>query len=272
MHLPDPFRRTERGFTLIEVLISMSILAGLTAIMWVAIKNIFDTRDFITERYERFQIMRVALDRMNTEIASAYLAGPSFGAERRFDDKRDATGSGSGGSARQQTEEAQREALEAEREPVAFGMRGEEDELHFTTFAHMRTVEGERTSHHAEIGYYLKEVEKKRGEGTVQSLVRRIDTTYDDDITEGGEVYTLVPNVEDVEFEYWDPGDIELGTEEELGQGSWTRTWDTSQREHYKRLPTRVKITITLPAQGPRGEEETFTTQTRIMTSQRLEF
>ena len=247
----------------------MSILAGLTAIMWIAINNIFETRDFVTERYERFQIMRVAMDRMNTEIASAYLAGPEMGAELRYDDKPDSSEEGRGQNSQEQ---AQKQLARREREPVEFGMRGEDDELHFTTLAHMRTVEGERTSYHAEIGYYLKDVSREQGEGEVQSLVRRIDTTFDDDITEGGEVYTLIPNIEDVEFEYWDQGDVELGTEEEAGRGNWTDTWDTSQRDQYKRLPTRVKITVTLPPQGPRGEEETFTTQTRIMMSQRLEF
>jgi hypothetical protein len=105
----------------------------------------------------------------------------------------------------------------------------------------------------------------------VDTLVRREDTTIDDDITQGGKVYTLIPNIEEIEFEYWDPGEVDLGTEEEMGRGRWVDSWDTSSSQYHGRLPFRVRITVTLPPQGPRGKEETFSTQTEIMTHEMVD-
>jgi len=263
----EPRTRRPAGFTMLEVLVSVAILSGLTAIVWVTINNMFRTRDFVKKRYERYQVVRVALDRMSSELASAYVASSAHGAEAQFEGQQQASGGGGEGSDEQQI--ADRSAR-ARREPVEFGMQGDDDRLDFTCFGHLRTVEDERTSHHAEIGYQIKSVRNERGE-LVDTLVRREDTTIDDDITQGGKVYTLIPNVKEIEFEYWDPGEVDLGTEEEMGRGRWVNSWDTRDSQHDDRLPFRVRITITLPAQGPRGQEETFTTQTQIMTHEMLD-
>lgn len=242
---------------MLEVMIAVSLLAGLTVIVWVSIGNMFQVRDHVKDRYERYQIMRVALDRMASEIASAYVAGPAHGAEDLYSEQA------------QNQQDAEDQQAISQREPVEFGMRGRDDRLAFTSFAHMRTVEGERASHHAEIAYYITETQED-GE-SVDSLVRREDTTVDDDITQGGKVYTLIPNVDEIEFEYWDAGEVDIGTEEEMAEGRWVGEWDTSDKEFHDRLPFRVRITVTLPPQGPFGTEETFSTQTQIMTHQMLD-
>lgn len=262
-----------RGFTMLEVMISLSILASLTAIVWVSVNNMFRARDFMTERYQRFQVIRVALDRMNSELSSAYIAGPSFGAEERGEEAAsdDAPEDGSNESVRQQRENAEAE-LRARREPVQFGMVGRDDEVNFTSFAHMRMFRDEPTSYHAEIGYF---VERRRTEDGdfAKSLMRREDTTLDDDITEGGKVYVLIPEIEEVEFEYWDPGETELGqSQEDRARGDWVDDWDTRNDEYRDRLPTRIRITVTLPAQNQAREPETFSTQTKVMVNQLMEY
>jgi len=283
-----------RGFTLIEVLIAIGVLAAITSVMWVSINNMFETRDFVKKRYERYQLMRVAMNRINNEIAAAYTAGPQFGAERQFAadftgvsqnnrnnadnsnnngrNNNDSTGN-TGANNNGDNQGRSGQSLQF-REPIEFGMVGEEDELHFTSFGHVRTVEGERASHHAEIGYTVESVDRA-GEDLENALVRREDTTFDDDITDGGTSYVLIPEVESIEFEYWDPGEAELGSStsgQTTEQGEWVRSWDTRDQEYYRRLPTRVRLTVSLPPQGPRGSVETFRTQAYIMTHERLEF
>lgn len=257
--------RPQAGFTLIEILIAVAVLAMLTGITWVGVSNMFSTRDYMTERFERYQIMRVAMDRMTRELSSAYLAGPEHGGEplpgeeEEFQEAQD----GNAGTTAQ---------LKARREPVQFGMIGRDDQLDFTSFAHIRSIEGERASQHAEIGYFT---ERKRDRDTgrlVTSLMRREDTSLDDDITDGGKIYTMVPNIESVEFEYWDPGPPSLGTMEEVAEGDWSDSWDTTKSEYAGRLPTRVRIRVTLPPQDERGREEVFTIQTQIETTEVLEF
>ena len=84
-------RRGQRGFTLVEVLIAVSILVGLTALMWAAINSIFNAREYFEARYERFQIVRNSMGRMTNELSAAYMAGPQHGGEEIPGQERDPT-------------------------------------------------------------------------------------------------------------------------------------------------------------------------------------
>lgn len=253
--------RPSAGFTLIEVLLAVSILAVITSIMWISVSNMFRTRDFMNERFERYQIMRVSMDRMARELASTYLAGPEHGGEPLPGEEEEA-------------KQAQAESGSSQRmrEPVQFGMIGRDDTLNFTTFAHIRTLAGEKASQHAEIGYFTERHRNDEGE-LVTALMRREDTTVDDDITDGGRIFTMIPNVEEVKFEFWDPGRVKVGTMEEMAEeGRWVDSWDTTRSEFAGRLPTRVRIQVTLPPMDERGREETFTIQSEIGATEVLEF
>jgi general secretion pathway protein J len=256
--------RHRRGFTLVEVLIAVTIVATLMVIVWASVVNIFETRDFMGQRHERFQIVRLSMNRMAMEISGAYIAGPEHGGEpipgeedfdlRNLDD-----------------DDSAPRNRGAFREPVQFGMIGRADRLHFTSFAHVRTLEGQKASHHAQIGYFTRRRTTDDGR-SVLSLMRRENTHFDDDLTRGGTVYVMVPEIESIRFEYWDPGVAELGTMREMAQGRWISDWDTTRRDFAGRLPLRVRITMTLPPQGPRARAETFTTQTTIYVTELLEF
>jgi general secretion pathway protein J len=258
------FAHGRAGFTLLEVLLAVSLLAAITGIAWVGVTNMFHTRDWMTQRFERYQIIRVSMDRMAREMASTYIAGPEHGGEPLPGEEEEA-----------REEEMERDPTgrsAAQREPVQFGLIGRDDEIHFTTFAHIRSLEGEKASQHAEIGYFIDRGRDRDSGRLVTRLMRREDTTLDDDITDGGTVYTLIPDIESVKFEYWDPGPVQMGTMEEMAEGRWRDSWDTTRTEYGGRLPTRIRVTVTLPPQDPRGNEEVFTIQTQIETSEVLEF
>ncbi len=252
--------RRARGFTLVEVLLAITILATLTVITWTAISQMFKTETIVSERHERYRMVRLAMNRMANEISMAYIAGPEHGGEivpgeemlyendERF---------GPGGS--------------RYFEPIQFGMIGRGEHLDFTAFAHVRTLENERASHHAQIGYYMEPHRNEAGD-VVNRLRRRISTNFDDDLTRGGTVHTMIPEVEDIDFEYWDPGEPELGTEREIAQGRWIGEWDTTSNQFAGRLPTRVRITLTMPPAGPRGQTETFVTQTTLGMPELLDY
>ena len=249
--------RNRRGFTLIEVLLAVTILATLSAIAWTAVTQMFQTEEIVQERQERYRMVRLAMNRMANEIGMAYVAGPDHGGEELpgeydFDDN----------------QEFDHIGLD---EPVQYGMIGRDDELDFTSFAHVRTMEGEKASHHAQIGYSTRVYTNEEGD-RVQELVRRSSTNFDDDLTRGGTIQTMIPEIENLNFEFWDPGEPDLGTEEELADGRWTYEWDTTRNEHSGRLPTRVRIELTLPPQGPRGDSETFVTQTTVGMPELLEY
>lgn len=255
-------RRASAGFTLVEVLIAVSIMAAISVVVWASISNMFETRDFLEERYERFQMVRLSMNRMATELGGSYLAGPAHGGEPLPGEPEDLSN---------EDPEDERGAKRDMREPVQFGMIGRADRVDFTSLAHIRTLDGERASYHSEIGYFVRRGFAEDGR-PVQQLMRRHDTTLDDNIQRGGSVYLMVPEIESIKFEYWDAGEVQLGTVKELAQGRWISEWDTTRRQFSGRLPTRIRITLTLPAQGPRSRAEVFTTQTQIAMTEVLEF
>lgn len=253
-------RRGTTGFTLVEVLLAITILATLTVITWTAISQMFKTEVIVTERHERYRMVRLAMNRMANEISMAYIAGPEHGGEvipgeemLYEDDDR--------------FEHGQARFIE----PVQFGMIGRGEHLDFTSFAHVRTLENEKASHHAQIGYFLDTHRNEEGE-VVTRLRRRINTNFDDDLTRGGTVHTMIPEVEDLDFEYWDAGVPELGTEREIAMGRWIGEWDTTSSQFAGRLPTRMRITLTMPPHGPRGQTETFVTQTTLGMPELLDY
>ena len=250
-----------KGFTLVEVMVAIAILVSITALMWATMSGMFSSREYFEGRYERMQIVRASMGRMATEIASAYVAGPGHGGEELPGQERDQS----------TLSEEELQALNR-RQPIQFGFIGREDRLDFTAFAHVRTQVGERNGRHAEIGYFMRREKSEETGELVRQLVRREDTTYDGRLERGGTIFVLVPEIEEIEFEYWDGGPVRVGTLEEIAEGRWVREWDTTRREFAGRLPTRVKITITLPPLRQGGEAEQFVIQTQLGTTEVLEF
>jgi prepilin-type N-terminal cleavage/methylation domain-containing protein len=251
--------RHNAGFTIVEVLLAISIVAVLSGLTWASISQMYRTRDLIQERSGRYQAVRITMERLTQEIGSSFIAGPEFGFEEVPGEE--AT------PADAEDPDAPIQAVE----PLQSGMIGRDEHIHFTCFAHQRTVEGERAGNVAEIGYFLRSERNEEGD-LLSVLMRREDTTLDDNIIRGGTIQRVLPEVESISFEYWDAGEVKLGTNEEIAQGRWVDSWDTTRREFAGRLPTRVRITLVLPPQGMMRSSETFTTQVQIQTTEVMDF
>ncbi len=251
---------SRRGFTLIEVLIAVTILAALTMLAWAGVSQIFQTQDVVSENQERYRMVRLGMNRMATEISMAYLAGPDHGGEVI-----------PGEESLFESDDEHRERQWRNRDPLQFGMIGSVDQVDFTAFGHVRTLEDERASHHSQIGYFLERGTNDDGQ-QVTRLMRRSNPNFDSDLDRGGVVYVMIPEVENIRFEYWDPGETEFGTDREVAQGRWITEWDTTNRRFAGRLPTRMRITLTMPARGPRGLPEVFVTQTTVGITEVLEY
>ena len=248
--------RSNSGFTIVEVLLAVAIVASLSALTWSSISQMYKTRDIMEERSARYQAVRVTMERMTTELGSAFLAGPEFGFE-------DIPGE-------EFTQDPDVEAI-SNQEKKQSGLIGKNNSINFTTFAHQRTFEGERAGNAAEIGYLIRSDRNDEGD-LVRSLVRREDVTLDDELTRGGTLQVVLPEISNLEFDFWDAGSVKVGTNEEIAQGRWVDSWDTNRREFAGRLPTRIRIKLSLPPQGMMREDEVFTTQVQIQTTEVMDF
>jgi general secretion pathway protein J len=128
---------------------------------------------------------------------------------------------------------------------------GKDDRIDFTSFSHRRLYRNARESDQNELSYFVTEHPDEPG---MQVLARREQNRIDDDPRRGGKSQILVENVEEFNLEYFDP----LLTD-------WVQTWDTENvLAQPNRLPTQVRIRLTIKDPRRRGQTQTFGTRVMI--------
>lgn len=225
--------RNARGFTLIEIMLALAILATIIALTWSTVSSSFRFRRATLDKFDRYRTVQQTMDRMSREISMAFLTNVGQVATNT------------------QGEITYRTAFV-----------GKDDELAFTSLAHVRTRYGEAASEQCEISY---RIESQRGEDGDyhDNLVRREDAPIDDEPEEGGTLYAMLRDVERVRFEYWDPT-------REIAGDAWVRQWDAIN-DHEGQLPSRVRITLEVAHPLIERETLTFTTQTEIFLQKPLQ-
>lgn len=289
---PPPTNRRGRrrtpanaGFTLIEVMLAIGILVSITVIVWGSIGLSFQARDHMVKSFDQFQSLRQGMDRMTRELSMAFIATHANRRENLPDPKGlleaelAASGEGEIDSADQRLQDAladqiskQIDQQKARKNYYETAFIGKSQEVTFTSMAHVRTRADEKSSEQCEVSYFVRTSRRRQANGRlVRELVRREDISLDDDVEDGGVIYTLIDEVEDVKFEYWKSG--KEGDQEDGGR--WVDSWDSRKAEFRGTLPRRVRITVTVPRPGAeRGDRNTrtFTTQAQIMMTSALAY
>lgn len=164
-----------RGFTLIEVMIAVAVLAMIGAVTWKS----FDAANALKQRVERAeerdQAGRAALSRIAREVSMTFLS-------EHYDHKR------------------------FRQRPTFFKLRdGRGDaQLMVTSFAHERLHTDAKESDQAVFEYRLD-----RDEQGSLSLFRRVKPLIDEEPDRGGERAPLADDVLRFSVEAWDPKDRE---------------------------------------------------------------
>ncbi len=211
-----------RAFSLIEILIAASLLAIIGALLMQSLSSSMDAKESIETISNRYHLVRAATSRMVDEISMAYLSNhrPVTGAEIR----------------------------------AVTGFKGERDRIDMTGFGYVPRVEDEKKSDQRQLSFYLDNDPRTN----TKSLVRREQANLDDDFEEGGRVLTLLPDVRELEFQYWDSQ-----------KEAWIDKWDAAGSE-LNRLPSRVRIEMVVIMDD--GREQTFTTQSKLWLLTPLSF
>lgn len=266
---------TRRGFTLVEVLLATAVVASLLVIVWGAVAISFDTQSYMYGTLDQYQQVRLTVDRISRELASAYITEHANKKENipGPEDLNDASPEELLAKA-EEIEEALSEGgvpgVRPRSNYIETAFVGKDDSMSFTSFAHVRTQENELSSDQVEISYFVRTSRKRSRDGHLRKeLARREDVSLDDDVEDGGIVYVLIEDVEDVEFEYWEQGN----TEDEEGGGKWVDRWDSRRSEQKGKLPSRVRIKIMIPVpETDPVQFRTFTTQAPIVMTDMLRF
>lgn len=167
-------RDRQRGMTLLEVLVSLGILAMISLLIYGAFDSLSRGRRGEAMRVDRARQGRDALDRIQREIQSAFLSmhAPT------------------------------NQALITRTTAFIAQNSGDFDRLDFASFSHRRIEKESHESDQAELGYF---VVKDPDNDDKKDLVRREQALIDTDPKRGGVVNVLAEDVELFDLRYLDP-------------------------------------------------------------------
>ncbi len=153
-------RTHRRGFTLLEVVVSLVLLVGIAAFTFGALRGTFEMRDFMEKEDETDRSARVALNKIERELRMAFLTRST-------------------------------QAVNTYR-PVFVGKNnGELDTLWFATFAHRRMYYGTPEGDQAEITIWGDDSD----DGKTQILYHRESARIDEDPDSDGTILPLASSV-----------------------------------------------------------------------------
>lgn len=166
-------RGSSSGFTLLEVMLALAILAFITTIMWGAFSQTATDKRAIEATQDRLHTVRVAMTRMVREIEMAFLSA------------------------------SENTALVERRTFFVGSSHGDVDELSFSTFAHQRLRSGLAEGDTTVVSYFGEhDPDDRRIMNLMHRETRRLQA--EDPKTISGEAYVLCPDVARVKFAFYD--------------------------------------------------------------------
>jgi general secretion pathway protein J len=166
--LKHPLLAATRGFTLLEVVISVGILVVILTIVYTTFNSSIKAFTAMENQGDAYARARIVLNRMSEEIGSIYFSLQNRNTGLVGEDKDE-------------------DDLPA-------------DSLHFTSLSHIRWVKDSKESELCEIGYYVEKDEETRE----SFLFRREDWNVDGTLDEGGNPLELAEGVDGLNFRYYD--------------------------------------------------------------------
>jgi general secretion pathway protein J len=195
-----------RGFTLLEIVVSMSILAMIALLIYGAFTSMARGKKGEEIKSERARTGRTAILRMTKEISSAFLS----------------------------LHTPTNPALIIRMTAFTSVNSNPFDRLDFTSFAHRRIQADVPESDQAEIGYFAVPDPDKQDK---MDLVRREQTPIDLDPRRGGQTNVLAEDVESFNVRFFDPLTW-------AWVDSWDSMQATTGQPN--RLPYEVELTLVL--------------------------
>jgi general secretion pathway protein J len=201
-----PSERASRGFTLVELLVAIVILASISLLIYSSFASMKRSREGVERVQDRYREGRLAMTRMTRELQSAYISlhAPIL-------------------------------ASLMVQKTAFIGTTGTPaDRLDFDSFSNRRIDRNSHVSDQCELSYFGSSDPEHEG---VTDLVRRVSTTLDLDPKKGGRVEVLATDIDLFKLQYLDPvTNTWLDT--------WDTTQGVTGQP--ARLPVQVKILLVL--------------------------
>lgn len=196
----------EGGFTLIEVLLALAIFTIIGIATAKHIQQIRTTKEKAFHDLELYSGVRAAIGMFRNDLSQAFHVP--------YDDL---------------GEEAKAAVIQNVAVPHTI-FDGRKAQMIFTSLSHRAYYAARRESEQTEISYFLQD---RRGAKN-PSLMKRESTLIDDNLYEGGSIYTLLDNVSQFELSYWDEK-----------ASRWVDDWSSDDGQYRDRFPLAVRLKLT---------------------------
>lgn len=238
---------SQRGFTLVEVLIAATILAVLASLAARSIQQAVRSKTKIQGQIDEVSKMRDALRLIERDINLAFhyrdVQKELDEMVKKLNRPRSTEGLTPEQAQQQQMladqrEQQQQEAREAPRRDLQTHFQGSENAVNFVTMNNGRMMKNSRQSDFIEIGYSLRDCQSIDGKRSSKCIWRRTSPSVDDDVSKGGEEIVLLEDVAEFALQY-------IGK----GKQDWVKDWKTDRGGDATtrgRFPQAVQVSLTV--------------------------
>jgi general secretion pathway protein J len=202
-----PVRRSvrEAGFTLIEVLLALAIFTIIGIATAKHIQQIRNTKESAFNDLELYSSVRATIAMIRIDLSQAFHVP--------YEDL---------------GEEAKAAVIQNVAVPHTL-FDGRKNQMIFTSLSHRAYYAARRESEQTEVSYFLQE---RKGFNN-PSLMKRESSFIDENLYEGGSIYTLLDNVTQFEIAYWDDK-----------TGRWVDDWSSDDGQYRDRFPMAVRLKL----------------------------
>ncbi len=262
--------RNQRGFTLIEIVISLMILSMLSILTTNAMRRALDNRSLVQNDVSRDAKLADAIRVFRSDVTNAYHFRDT--ATKLYNEARNGPRpTPPANFTEDQKAEFYRRQEQQDREnpktcinsqtgaqepctkptpPQLTGFVGDNSSLYLTTLSNVRMIKDSQESNQAKVGYYTKSCNVRSNNKIVSSkcLYRSISPSVDKELTTPGPETVLLENVEQFQLRYLGPGNDDYVDSWKTGEGAPAATKE--------KFPYAVEITLTTQDKNDRRDKK----------------
>lgn len=230
-------RKVNSGFTLVEVMVAMVIMAGMTVLISQTIRSSINNKQKIETRMTNTSMLYDSLSVLKLDIERAFHYQDVFFeieelAIQQLENEKKKGGS-AGGADNSPPGPARRPP------PKLTQFLGDEKSLHFTSLNHFRTKYNAKESDQMEVGYFVDSCKSRKGDKSTKCLWRRNALIIDDEVEKGGNKVVVAEHVTDFKLSY-------RGNRE---NDEWLKQWRSDNKGkniHRNKFPHQVRVELAL--------------------------
>jgi prepilin-type N-terminal cleavage/methylation domain-containing protein len=247
--------KSNRGFTLIEVILAMTILSSMMILVSISISRASKAKVKIQAEVEAVSALRDSMRMIRNDINQAY---------NHYDYELEITE-----QAKKKTPTtpvpgqppppiAAAPTAPTQRKSPATRFVGEENSINFVTMNNGRMTANDVQADFVEVGYFLKSCQSFYGDGGrgdtakksqgSQCLFRRLQKIIDLDVTKGGVETMMLDDVTEFSLKYLVEGKLD-----------WVKEWK-SEKARYNVYPDAVEVTLGIEKQSE-GKQKKYSVQ-----------